>query len=330
MIFNSEQTDKIKESLIQLFDRLMNPNFDNWFIGVLLITGISLLSYQKLLDGLVSFEITRPDLIMKISLSQSSDVSAFIFGGGLILIAVFLFYKTRAPIKDGKVLFRNLKQAAIQIRKYIDDNRRIFINCGPNSSIASGDDVMMEMGMWEDSKQTIIRPNNAEIKSILTDIQKMTQEERFVINKMLNHIDAFDAHCKNPYLDYSDNQFPLDFSNLIYKYCGQISRRKSRINEYSSWLKIKVAEQIISIDSIIFFGSALYGEETVDVDCLIKSNANSVNIVESEAAKWILIENSFKENFNIKLHLTIFSKISTIDETAYNDFLTKLPEHRKV
>ena len=122
---------------------------------------------------------------------------------------------------------------------------------------------------------------------------------------MQNHIDAFDAHCKDPNIDYSNHQLPLDFADLIYKYCGQLTESSNCINKYSAWLETKITEHAIEIETIIFFGSALYGKEKFDVDCLIKNKADSVDEVEIEASKWQLIKNSFKEKFGFKLHLTV-------------------------
>ncbi len=328
----SEDKLTLKYIFLKFLNNFLNPIFENKFTRSSFVAGLALVGPPNLLNLTLNialnFKFVDSDFIAKFSFFQEKIEFLNYLGAGMIVASFIFFAIILIKGKDEKRRFQNLKQAAPKIRKYIDDNRRIFINFGPNSSTASGGEVRRDMGMWEISKKTVICPNNAEIKSILTNIQKPTQQEIAVIDKMLNHIDAFDAHCKDPYFDYSDNQFPPDFSKLIHEYCGQIS--KSHINEYSNYLKTKITEHAISVESVIFFGSALYGEETADVDCLIKSNATSIDIVKNESVKWRLIRNSFKENFNIKLHLTIFSKMSKIDEVAYNDFLAKLPDHRKV
>ncbi len=182
------------------------------------------------------------------------------------------------------------------------------------------------MEVWEDSKQNIICPNNIEIKALLSNVQYLDEQERPVVEKMLNHIEAFQTHCENPNFDYSNNQFPLNFSNLIYKYSAALRNSKNRISEYSEWLKAEITKESISVESIIFFGSALYGEESVDVDCIVKSEASSVGGVKSEAAKWKSVAASFERNFKIKLHLTVFSKM---EEQAFNNFFSKLPDYQE-
>lgn len=221
----------------------------------------------------------------------------------------------------------SLKKAAPEIKNYLDDDRRISVNFGPNASVASAGAARMDMGLWEDLKREVICPNNEKIKQILSRPSlRLNEKEKPIVGKMLNHIDAFAAHCKNPDPDYSNHQFPLEFSDLIYKYCEAWGRRRNRITKYTKWLKGKIAEEDILVESITFFGSALYGQESADVDCLIKSEADSYDKIEKDAKKWESVKDGFQENFGFNLHLIVISKIET---SAYDDFLSKLPAYQK-
>ncbi len=328
----------LKDILFRFLNRILNPIFENKVILLLLATGGFFIGSGWLLD---TFEIKIETSYFTINGSSSQDKSWFapILGVVEILFALFLIYRNFIPVKHQKVVpsnetalpnnekvtFQTLKEAALEILEPLDDNRRIFVNFSPNSSINYGIKTMMDDGLWKVLKQKEICPNNNKIKAIIRNIQNPSQEERIAIEKMLNHIDAFDARCKDPNIDYSNHQLPLDFADLIYKYCGQLTESSNCINKYSAWLETKITEHAIEIETIIFFGSALYGKEKFDVDCLIKNKADSVNEVEIEASKWQLIQNSFKEKFGFKLHLTVLSKM---DEKIYDDFVSKLPAHQ--
>ena len=99
------------------------------------------------------------------------------------------------------------------------------------------------MLVWEDSKQNIILPNNGKLLAILENIKQYSSEEKMVVDAMKNHIEAFRTHCENPLFDYTDHQFPMSFSDLIYQYCA--GNQNPRAMEYGNWVKSQASTKSI-------------------------------------------------------------------------------------
>lgn len=214
--------------------------------------------------------------------------------------------------------YKSLAKAAKDIRPFMDDNRRIFTAFGPNSDSGNTDKVRQDYEVWEQLKTEQVLPNNEEIFSILSRIKDFEHSEISIVNQMKSHISAFKEHCSDPSFDYSEYQFPLSFADLIFSYAKKGS---NNIGKYSDWLKGFLAESLDEVESVHFFGSALYGQETTDVDVILKNSLDDIDQIRnfSEVCKKLKV--SFKNDFKISLHLKVFSNL---ESDSFNSFLEKI------
>jgi predicted nucleotidyltransferase len=315
----------LKNILLEKLHRILNPNFSYKFIWALFFAGAGLLGYQRFVQLGGTLEFISDDLKIKLSIPSGVDTSFVIVGGTFILISCFFFYQLVINKETKNKRFKNLKKAAPSIRKILDENRRIFINFGPNSEAGGVEDVRWDLDVWENSKQNIITPNNNKILEILKNIKSYTKEERAVVDKMLNHIEAFRLHCENPIFDYSKHQFPISFSDIVYQYCSGTSDNKAI--DYGNWVKNEATNNSISIEEIHVFGSVLYSEDPTDVDVLVKTNVSDIEAIKKQADIWKQISSNFREEHGIDLHLMVFT---ALEADSYIRFLSKIPKHLSI
>jgi predicted nucleotidyltransferase len=65
----------------------------------------------------------------------------------------------------------------------------------------------------------------------------------------------------------------------------------------------------LRIDEAYIFGSALFGEETTDVDLLVKSSASTIIEVKDQSLLLEKLSIEFSVKFSLRLHLVVFSKL---------------------
>lgn len=315
----------LKGIILEKLNRVLNPNFDSKFIWTLLTSGIFLVGYQRVIELCSSLEIVSGTTYVKLALNSRLDIALIVIGCLMIASSIFIF--VRKQVNSNQIAlkrYKSLAKSAKEIRPLIDDNRRIFTAFGPNSKSGNTDDLRQDYEVWEHLKREQVVPNNDKILSILNCVATYSQEELLIVNKMKSHITAFNKHCADPNFDYTNNQFPLGFADLIFSY----SRKGSnKIDHYSKWLQKNLTGSLDNIEAVYIFGSALYGQETTDVDVIIKNNLDSIDEVRrfSETSKEI--RDSFEIEFSIALHLQVFSNLET---KSFSEFLKKIHKSEKV
>lgn len=63
----------LKSIALEKLNRILNPNFETKFIWALLVAGLSLLGYQRVIQLGSSIEILSPEWYVKLSLSSGTD-----------------------------------------------------------------------------------------------------------------------------------------------------------------------------------------------------------------------------------------------------------------
>lgn len=315
----------LRSILLERLNRLLNPTFEWKFTWTLLIAGFGLIGYQRLVQLAGSIEIIQPEARIKLELSSGADAALSALGITLVLLSCLFFYKLKFLPPLGGKTYKNLAAAASDIRKIIEENRRIFLSFGPNSSAGATGEIRHDPSSWQQLRHETIRPNNEQIRNILKSVKHVSAIEQPVVEKMLSHIEAFAHHCENPSYDYRNNQFPREFSNLILGYCAKANRSAINVPAYGKWLNETAKQLDLRIDEAYIFGSALFGEETSDVDLLVKSPANTISDVKDQAALWEKLSTEFSAKFGLRLHMVVFSNL---EADAYVGFISKI-EHRE-
>jgi predicted nucleotidyltransferase len=273
------------------------------------MAGLVFISYQRLVQFAGNIEIIRPEVRIKLELSSEADLALTVLGALLALLACLFFYKLKFTSPHGEKRYKNLADAALDIRKIMEENRRIFLSFGPNSSAGSTSEIRHDPGLWHQQSHETICPNNKQIRNILRSLKSVSAIEQPAVEKMLSHIEAFEHHCENPNYDYRNNQFPQEFSNLILGYCAKASKNSTRIPTYGQWLNETTKLLSLRIDEAYIFGSALFGEETTDVDLLVKSSASTIIEVKDQSLLLEKLSIEFSVKFSLRLHLVVFSKL---------------------
>ncbi|MDH5976873.1 hypothetical protein L8R98_08795 [Vibrio splendidus] len=315
----------LKSIILEKINRIINPNFETKFIWLLFVSGLALIGYQRVVQLGSSIEILSSEWYVKLSLSSEADTFFVLIGFILVLIACGLFYLKHYHSSIEKVVtYKNLRKAASTIRPILDENRRIFMTFGPNSDSGNTGELRHDMALWEELKKTQIVPNNDKIRSVLDSVSEFDQSEQSVVSDIKSHIEAFKKHCENPEFDYSKNQFPQAFADLIFSYC---SKKHNNFDKYSSWLRNETIDKKAKIESILLYGSAMYGEEKIDVDIIIKTSDTSIEQVKSFAIYVTELKSSFKKKFGLVLHVKVFSELEV---KSYDEFMKKIHSTKKV
>lgn len=311
--------------LLEKLNRILNPNFDSTFIWALLSGGILLVGYQRVIQLCSNLEVLSGKTYVKLSLSSGTD-TVFIIIGGLMIISSVSIFTWRLMNSQPKALkkYKSLAKAAKDIRPLMDDNRRIFTSFGPNSESGNIDDLRQDYEVWEQLKSKQIVPNNDEILSILNRVKVFDPAEIPIVNNMKSHISAFREHCSNPNFDYTNDQFPLSFADLIFSYS---KKGTNNIATHSQWLKKALSDSMGEIESVYIFGSALYGQEATDVDVIIKNNLENIDEIRKFSETSKNLKSSFENEFSISLHLKVFSDL---EAESFSKFLEKIYMSKRV
>ncbi len=314
----------LKRIVLKMLDRLINPHFQTKFMWSLFSFGVVLVLKNSLIQSLVLFQLITESFKLSMTLSDGAEAVMFWFGPALIAVSIFLFYR-RYSTKSESRSYRNLKSVSGEIRKYLEENRRIFKECGPNSDKSQMGEIHQDMGVWETSKKEIIVPNNQAIYDLLKSVKSITSAQWPVVDKMFSHIVHFSAHVDNPTIDYSNHQFPQEFSDLIYDFGKPSKEREKLINQISDWLKSECSD--LNVVSVELFGSALYSDSISDFDLLVQTNDSCIEEIKSNTKAWKSLESNFYKAFSLKLHLLVFSKL---EEKSHAEFVSKLTVKRNM
>lgn len=319
------QPHTFKSIFLERLNRFINPNFSHKYIWALFLAGTGLIGYQRVIQLGGSLEIITDEVKLKLSVPTGVDTVFVIAGVILILVSGLLFYLLVIKGEKKSKKYKSLKKAAPDLRKLLDENRRVFLTFGPNSDAGNVEDVRWDMQVWENTKQNNILPNNNQILSIINNVSNLTNEEERIAGDMRSHIEAFKTHCSDPLFDYSEHQFPMAFADLINQYCS--NNQHTRATEYGAWVKQKVTAKSISIEKMYLYGGALYSQKTSDIDVLVKVETTAVDDIKVQALVWKDISRDFREAFGLKLHLTVFTGLEVQN---YNQFLSKIPSHLEI
>ncbi len=214
----------------------------------------------------------------------------------------------------------SLRSVAIQIRKILRDNERIFKNFGPNSSSKFTEDVRWDLKAWDRLKKEKIVPNNNLIKKLIEQYMALFPDEiEPIVIKMINHIEVFEIHCQDPSVQYSDNQFPVEFERLINDLASDVKNPGAFFRVTGTWIEDEFINRNIPIIEGFFLGSILRERlrpQDVDICFLIHDiEPKRRREISAELKK---IKRSFKRKFNTALHLTIFR---SHEKAEYDCFL---------
>ena len=241
----------------------------------------------------------------------------------LLLIIFILKYK-KTLFKD--IFPLNYDDLCLKISVILNKNKNLWREFGPNSSLDSEKDpIKQDLKLWMSIKINEILPNNKKIRILIEENEKVIlAKDKFLFEKMVNHIIAFESHVLDDTIDYRNNQFPKNFEKLIYEKCAFLN--KKHINKISKWLKKKLFTKKykhLKIKSIWLFGSILKGGyETInDIDLLLFVDiVNNNEII--EFAKFIKkIKLEFYNIFKKELNCVSFTKN---EEVGLHEFLGKI------
>lgn len=310
---------------LEKLNRILNPNFETKFISTLLFSGIALLGYQRLLQLASSLEVLSGETYVKLSLNFGTDTIFIVIGSAMIITSCVLYCIRHSKTKSGALkCYKSLADASNDIRPLMDDNRRIFMTFGPNSESGNTGDLRHDFEVWQELKIEQIVPNNEEILSLLNRVEAFKKNEEVIVTDMKSHIQAFKTHCENPDFDYSDNLFPIAFSDLIFGYCAQGS---NNVEAYKEWFEVELNEITCKLDAVYVYGSALYGQETIDLDVIIKTADTEIEDIQNSALVFKELKEHFRIKFNLKLHLKVYSELEAL---AYKDFMSKIAAAERI
>lgn len=244
-----------------------------------------------------------------------------------ILFVLFLLF----VIKNKKILAKTFfpttyEDLCLEIGLLLDKNKNLWREFGPNSfPDSTKDPIKQDLKLWESIKIKEIIPNNKKIRSLIDENEKVIlSKDKFLFEKLINHIIAFESHVFDNTIDYRNNQFPKNFEKLIYKKCTILN--KKYINKISKWLKNKLCNKKyrhLKIKSLWLFGSILKGkyESINDVDLLLFADIIKDNeIIEfSSFIKEIKLE--FFKKFKKELNCVSFTKN---EQVGLYEFLKKI------
>lgn len=247
----------------------------------------------------------------------------------LISILSMLFFLDYIDKTANNIVFKSLKKASYKIKKLLDDNKRVYKTHGPNSSSQSVDDIRSteQMPIWDTAKKTIIVPNNEMIYKILKNIKKYEEFEIPFVELMKSHIEAFKEHVTGESLiDYSSHQFPIKFAILISKYANNGLLESEFYSKYLDWINIYLNGIEHNIKEKDLFGSTLYDKEPSDIDILIFIESEDPKNIKNNAELLNKLGKNFYEEFNKKLHITIFTENEIVEYKSFKKVLLDTKE----
>lgn len=123
--------DKLFEILLKKLDNFLNPKFQNKFILSLFFLGASLLSYQKIISGLLQLEIITDSYIIKLILSDTSNTISMYSGIFFVVISIILFILERFIHKSDDSVEESLQCNYYLCKSYdqlVEISKRDFSN----------------------------------------------------------------------------------------------------------------------------------------------------------------------------------------------------------
>lgn len=210
------------------------------------------------------------------------------------------------------------------------DNARAFRSFGPNSSSESAAPVRWNLQLWEVAKREVIMPNNRKILQLLKDHYELIPHiHRPCVDQEISHIYAFEKHCEDLTLDYTENRFPVAFFELIDSVCvQQTDTHKAWLDRLNTWLLLQFERAQLKVLDAYLIGSALRGifsGADVDIFMLLAEDAPSEIWASIKSVE--LIRSEFQTEFGLPLHTIVFTNS---ESDQFYAFLGNLTQVRKM
>lgn len=250
---------------------------------------------------------------------------------GLIIIVLALIYntynrkldleheiKSKPAFKDVQLKkFDNFGLLCQEILPILKDNEYIFKNTGPNSGVNDLGPMRTDLTVWNKLKKKAILPNNKAIKKlIIKNFDIIPETHKNVFNQMVLHIKAFNQHIKNPNFDYSNHQFPNQFSDIIFKESFLFAKTNRALIKKHEWIRNNIDGKFI-LDWLIFGSIVFTPEKANDLDiAILLHEDNDIDKVETyiEGLKF-----DFKLKFKKELHVSVFENMELLDYKIFSE-----------
>ena len=218
-----------------------------------------------------------------------------------------------------KYKFKSFGELCQEIIPILNDNKYVFETTGPNSNIENVEPLRTDLKIWNKLKNEVIAPNNLAIKKLIESNQNLIPNKyENVFKAMVLHIDAFDEHLRNPEFDYSNFQFPKEFSKIILDASFEEAKNDKSLLKKKNWLAKRIAKTN-TLDWFIFGSTVYTPEKANDFDIAMLVEQNSIQI-DSKLSKEIdALKFDYKIKFKQGLHLTIFNKSEKSDYETFAD-----------
>jgi hypothetical protein len=107
------------------------------------------------------------------------------------------------------------------LKPLLEDNYRVFRDFGPNSDANSKGPLRHNLNAWYALRRSKILPNNSQIRSFIVECRDIIPRKyKTAFQKLISHIDAFEAHVDNDLVDYREHQFPSDIVDIVERNLG--------------------------------------------------------------------------------------------------------------
>lgn len=121
-----------------------------------------------------------------------------------------------SPSPMPKVREASFKSLCGELIPLMNDNYRVFRDFGPNSGADSRGPVRFNLNAWYELRSSKIIPNNRIIRQMITEYRALIPTQyRPIFERLVSHIDAFEAHVNNDQVDYREHQFPTEIIAII-------------------------------------------------------------------------------------------------------------------
>jgi predicted nucleotidyltransferase len=230
---------------------------------------------------------------------------------------------------DGVKEVSNFPNLAHEIWPLITENHRAFKSYGPRSGAADAAPVRWDLSLWEEAKTDIILPNNQKIEELIkSNWEQIPPKYQPAFEKMLTHIYAFEKHCENSTIDYTEHQFPQEFTSIIDETCVREANRGIDIEKIENWLEAKFETVGLPVTQAYLAGSILRGTfEDSDVDIFLLLSDTNPDEIKTSSQNLQQIKTLFLLEFKCPLHCAVFSKSET---EAFHEFINNLTRKRQL
>lgn len=227
---------------------------------------------------------------------------------GILLLLLGLIISCVKTYQQYKKAHPSFLQNIESLYELLEENRVYFQNYGPNSSAGNTTPLRVEtqLKLWEAARKDVIIPNNQTILGIIQKIKnQFNNEEKCIIDRMKKHIFAFEKHCNDLSFDYSEHQFPIEFTSLIAQKLNGLQNPCELTEKYREWLLNYNMDIKNIITEMFVFGSSLHLTNPKDIDVMMYYKGTPQDFQSRITA----MKKSFKESFNIPVHITAFSHV---------------------